>query len=676
LFATAQNRYQHAFYDSSVYRFIYRIEIVNNNREKNVEFYDPKDTVVVYSPWRYHTEIISTLIDSVTGIPVQNVAKGKTAAIVVSLSNKRFPFSSWRYLNENDSILKIVHLKVPVVEFIDTLFFNYSVTSKKAVILEMLDSAGQPRPFGRDTINLEIIKMNLMVSEINVSPDILIAGKRFGVNVVISSEGTGGIGEVPFAIRCFLDDSFIGTKKASIIPGSRTDISFVQNDFADTVLLTPGEHTLSVAISTNDSLSESYLNDNIHTITIFVTDIDLELVNITHDPEYVFNGNEVTFKAAITNKGSTDYRPHDYARVSFSVDGVMKSWGFIDTIKAGDTVVTSGIYNNDGKKWIADAGAHVLLVKVDPDSVIMEPDKLNNLQKLTINVDNFNLHVDKFSACLSDSLADIQYSALITKDGSFADRNPNGEIDSLAIDFTIGGRTDTTVFVPFKDLLEHDSLRITIVQNIDLCNDGRNDLNCGIVVDPQHRILERNTDDNKAAYSIKKMTVDINSEMDKGYNGVISGWMPVVEGPDTSVSILRWDAPGERDSKSQTISINTASSAYAHWMIPISVERGRHYIISYWVRGSAIQQNSTERPPVSVSIANTGFNVAAPDTGSYDWQFRCGILRIPDFIDKTNIYYLSCNLGYMDIGSEDNKASGTVIFDEVRLETYPTCSDK
>lgn len=665
LFSESENSYQHSLYDTSVYRYRYLVEVEDNSGNFSVKYYFPKDTVTVCSPLRFRTTISCVLFDSTTRNPILSATSGKNTAVVCTLTNMRYPVTSWCYKDENDSLLKTVQLSKPTDVIVDTLFFKDTVSGIKSVRIEILDSAGQKRPFDTHSIQIEVIDVNISLSNLTTTPSVLYAGNSFSIEAEVYSEATGIARENPFEISFYLDSLYLGSKLMKIQPGNRILCPFSVSDSTSLRLVVAGNHTVTAAVKLTDSIMELNTADNMLIKNVLVTDIDLQLTDISHDPLHIFDGNRVVFSATIFNNGTTDYIPLDYAKVTFNVDDAYSSWYILsptDTIKAKNSIVVKGVNNVNNLMWTAFPGKHNLTVTLDSANVISELDKNNNCIRTIFNVDTFNIYVADFRAAISDSLVDLSYSAVIRRNGSFNTEHPNNWVENLPVSFFIGDTADETIYISFKELMEKDSVHIKITKFIDLCLCERTDLLCKIKINSQKEILEKDYSDNELSYLIKKEEVDLNGEMDELDGDSIYGWRPVAESGVT----YRWDETGERISTSRTVSIYNLTKTWGRWIFPVNVKRGKYYIISYLAKGYNVEHDSKEWPAVSVGFNNTGFIVPLEKTGTFEWASKCGILRVPELTDHTNRHHISLNLGLFN----DNGAKGVVHFDNVKMESY------
>jgi hypothetical protein len=668
LFSESENSYQHSLYDTSVHRYRYLVEVEDNSGNFSVKYYSPKDTVTVRSPLRFCTTVSSSLFDSTTWSPILSATKGKTAAVICALTNRRCPVISWCYKDGNDSLLRTVHLSRPSDFIIDTLFFKDTVSGIKPVRIEILDSTGQKRPFDTHSVPIEVSDVNISLSNLTTVPSILYAGNSFSIEAEVFSEATGIVRENRVEISYYFDSLYLGSKSMKIQPGNRILCQFSVDDSTSLRTVVAGNHTVTASVKLTDSISELNTADNMLIKNFFATDIDLQLINISHDPLHIFDGNRVVFSATIFNNGTTDYIPLEYAKVIFNVDDAYYSWYILsptDTIKAKKSIVVKGINNGNNLMWTAFPGKHNLTVMLDSANVISELDKENNRIRTIFSVDTFNIYVEDFRAAISDSLADLSYSAVIRRNGSFNTEHPNSSVENLPVTFLVGDTVDTAVYISFKELMEKDSVHVKVTQPINLCSCERTDLLCKIKINSQKEILEKEYSDNELSYLIKKEEVDLNGEMDEWDGDSIYGWRPVAE---NSV-IYRWDEPGERISTSRTISINNQIKTYGRWIFPVNVRRGKYYIISYLAKGYNIEHDSKDWPPVSVGFNSTGFLVPLEQTGTFGWTSKCGILRVPELTDHTNRLYIALNLGFLALGV-NHGAKGIVHFDNVKMESY------
>ncbi len=665
LFSESENTYQHSLYDTSAYSYRYLVEVEDNSGNFSIKYYFPKDTVTVSSPLRFRTTTNSVLFDSTTKRPIVCATKGKTAAVVCTLTNKRHPLTSWCYKDGNDSLLKTVHLLNPSDLIVDTLFFKDTVSGIKTIRMEILDSAGQKRPFDTHSIQVEVSDVNISLSGLTVTPSILYAGNSFFIEAEVFSEGTGSTKENRFEISYYLDSIYLGSKLMKIQPGNRILCPFSVADSISSQFLFAGNHTVRAVVKLSDSIIEIDTTDNMLIKNVLASDIDLQLTSISHDPLHIFDGNRVVFSATIFNNGTTDYIPLDYAKVNFNVDDAYSSWYILsptDTIKAKKSIVVKGVNNGNNLLWTAFPGKHTITAMLDSAKVITELNKENNLIRTVFSVDTFNISVEDFQATLSDSLVDLSYFAVIRKYGSFNAEHPNSLVEILPVSFFIGDTIDTTVYVSFKELMEKDSTHIKITKPIDLCVCERTDLYFKIKINSQNDILEKVYYDNESYNYLKKEEIYLNGEMDDLDGDSIYGWKHDAEAYIT----YQWDQPGERTSTSRTVSINNQDKTHGRWVFPINVKRVKYYIISYMAKGYNIESDSKQWPAISVGFDDTGFIIPLEQTGTFDWKSKCGILRVPEFTGSTNRHRIALNLGF----SQDDGAKGIVYFDNVKMESY------
>lgn len=259
----------------------------------------------------------------------------------------------------------------------------------------------------------------------------------------------------------------------------------------------------------------------------------------------------------------------------------------------------------------------------------------------------------------------ITASAVIIRNGSVPGAYSNTKIDPIAFDFTINNSFDTTIFIALDTLLANDSIKIVFTRPIDICNYTYDELTFKADINSQKHLLETTFNDNHSTSSVYKQSIYVNGNMENGEEDTIFGWKAVV---DSGQNVrFRWDRPGERISTSRTISISSIGITHAEWVHPVNVQRGKTYIVSGWVRGDNIDQKDTLWPSISIGFEGTGFLCPIRKTGSFGWTYFCSTIKASDVLTD---FALACRLGFYSIGTQDNGASGTVTFDDIKLETY------
>jgi hypothetical protein len=675
IFSGTGNQYQHLFLDTNYYKYKYRIGVLNSRGEENLNYFYPQDTLTVWSPRRYHTTFIYTFFDSLTNTSIFRAVTNRTFGVAFNLKNDLMPIKIRRYKISNDSIIKQLSDNYPSTQLSDTLYFKCIEPGKVTITSETLDSNKLKPFYSIDSVPIDIYDVNLSITAVRTDPSGLLMGKEFSVGIDVASLGLNPIKNTNVVISCYIDNRLFAEKKQlieNLNPGRRDTITLDSADYINKSLITSGRHRFTTVIKCDDPLIESDNTDNSFEKTIEISDIDLQISGITTNPSILFDGNEVRFCAAIKNKGTTDYVvAGKFSKVKFIIDDTLVFWGYLpDTIKAHDSIIVWSAFGNDIKaSWNATTGDHKLVATVDLDNVITETDETNNCFNQSLIVNDFNLKIVDFKVQIQKNLEKITTSAVIIRNGSIPDSYSGTIVHSIAFDFFTKDSLDTTISITLDTLFSNDSTTLVFTRPINVLNYISDDkLTFRADINSQKHLLETIFSDNRVTSSIYKQSIDVNGSMDKHKDGVrdtIYGWKPIVKsGQQVDFT---WDPHGERINTSRTISISSVAKTYALWEYPVDVERGKTYVVSGWVRGYDIDPIDTQWPPVSIGFEGTGFLCSIWKTGSFPWTPFYGTIKASDV---KNYYSLVCNLGFFSIGNQDNRASGTVTFDDIKLETY------
>ncbi len=243
------------------------------------------------------------------------------------------------------------------------------------------------------TVTMVPAMPDLIIETITWSPADFPAGDKVDFNIIIKNQGSQKAHT--FRVTCYIDDSVAGYQDVASIDAGAT----VTYKFPWTAL--DGNHCIRITADANNQIDEIDENNNIRTLNIPAPDLIVQ--DITWSPADAAVGDTVTFTVIIRNQGSGKA---DSSQVTCSVDGSIIGSDKAPAIEAGIGATTTF-------KWVAEAGANIIELFVDPDNQVTEVDETNN-EKLT-----------EFSTLTSD---------LVVKDAVWSMENP---LMSNDVDFVI-----------------------------------------------------------------------------------------------------------------------------------------------------------------------------------------------------------------------------------------------
>ncbi len=670
LFSNTPKSSQLSLDDTNSYTYRYNINALSSH-EQSVQLDSKTDTVTVRSPWFFRSEIKHQLLDSATNNLIPNAIISRTLAVAFSIENNRWPVQHIRIRDEQGSEIYKRELDTALTTFFDTLYFNWPTRCNKSLYLSVLDEDGNERPFCRDTIRYEVTDFNLYVANMSILPEFPVAGKPLGGKVEIGCLGKPDMKDVNIDVALYSNEVLI---MRQVVPielfenGKRVPVLF-DTTIADTVK-SPGIYSMRATVNELNAVYESEKKDNSITSEVFVSDIDLEIVDLVFDSTYLFDTNKYRCGVKIRNSGTTDYYSGQYhSKVAFNIDDNFNCWGFLDTIKAGDSITVWGLYNTSyNSLWPATYGLHYIWAKLDPEKSIPELNKGNNHANREFFVDDYNLAIRDLEVFFNDSLTKVTGTAKITRSGSVVNpAHPNNGINNVKVILKAETVADT-FFIPASDLAAKDSFTFPIRKSTDqLFFNGKKFINFTIAIDPENHLRETSESDNNCQFQVEKDTFYVNGTFDrKNPNSSDStyGWVP---DDHFGFAEFEWNDNGEHWADSRTISIEIPSSvkSYACWKYPLTGIVANRF---YWVRGSVRGYSIEQEPgatmaPISVGFDGTGFLIGVSKADAEkSWTDFAGIIKASD--GQTS-YALSCNLGF---DNNTNKVSGTAYFDDIMLE--------
>jgi subtilase family serine protease len=208
------------------------------------------------------------------------------------------------------------------------------------------------------TVTMVPAMPDLIIETITWSPADFPAGDKVDFNVIIKNQGSQKANT--FRVTCFIDDSAAGYQDVASIDAGAT----VTYKFPWTAL--DGNHCIRITADANNQIDEIEENNNIRTLNIPAPDLIVQDINWS--PADAAIGETVTFTVIIRNQGSGKA---DSSRVTCSVDGSIIGSDEAPAIEAGIGAATTF-------KWVAEAGANIIELFVDPDNQVTEVDETNN----------------------------------------------------------------------------------------------------------------------------------------------------------------------------------------------------------------------------------------------------------------------------------------------------------
>ncbi|MDG5814285.1 hypothetical protein QA601_04295 [Chitinispirillales bacterium ANBcel5] len=668
LFSLTENEIKMDLDDTSVVKLEYRVEAVNERGERSIFYFNKEDTISVRSPWPYRSTFTSSLIDSATGQSISRPTVNRTAGFTYTIENEKHPFKKVRLLSAMDTVA--IDFDSAVTVFSDTLYLNRSRPGEEYIIVEVYDSLGNRRIFCGHTTSITTSDLNYFIADFVSEPKNLIIGEPIGASGEIGYETLMLHDHDTLSVTLYLDDKQIGYKDISlnaVSPARRIPFTFDPSETESAIISSPGTYELKLIVKNSLSVFETDTSDNVQVIEIEVTDLDLKISRVVCDPQFPFDGDRIRCGAWIRNDGTSDFENNFHSKVKFEINrNEIPSGYFYNELKSGDSVlVWSSDFGGEAMIWRAKNSPFTISASLILNDDVPNRDTATTSKSLKVDVSDFNLKLENFDANLSSDMTAMHYSALVRSEGLFSKDHPNFAVDSFPLSFYIEDELDTMILISLDELLQEQRLEISVSKEICICDFDLNTINFRAVLNPDTALKEITYDDNSKNAVLLRRAFDINGNFDRlDQEGNIDGWIDTVV---NGVASLRHNRNGLRTAYSRTVSIVSYGGGHAVWKHPIDITPTKTYKVSGWVLRDNIDQDSSEWPPVSIGFYGTGHILAIPETGSHDWTYFCGLITPDGLVGR---YYISCNLGFDRIGSNENNASGRVSFDDIRVEYY------
>ncbi|MDA8083071.1 MAG: discoidin domain-containing protein [Nitrospiraceae bacterium] len=229
---------------------------------------------------------------------------------------------------------------------------------------------------------------NLTVSykDISTTPTQLVEGGKATISAVVKNSGYSAASNI--AVNLYIgnpatDGVLLVTRTiSSLNPGDSTTLT------ADWNNISPGSKIIYVRVDPNSLIKETTKNDNDAFITINVLslpDLAVSVSSLQFNPAAPKDGDIVTISVTVKNLGD---QLASNINVKISDEAALIGTQNIPAMAGGGQASVSVPYDTKGK-----SGAHQITVQVDPDNLITERSKDNNIASRTFGVQDARLWV-------------------------------------------------------------------------------------------------------------------------------------------------------------------------------------------------------------------------------------------------------------------------------------------
>jgi subtilase family serine protease len=241
-------------------------------------------------------------------------------------------------------------------------------------------------------------KPDLVVRSVSPVPAAPKVGDPGSFRVTITNQGPAptaagvihGVSVQVDGVQQLWSDTFAG----SLAPGA--SVTLLTNSGkagVPTWPATAGSHVIKAVVDDINRVDETSEANNTMSVNLPVAAAvarpDLVVTSVTANPAIPASGVPVKFSATIKNQGSAATAANRTHSVTFSIDGVTKTWsrGFQKSIAAGASVTLTADGGPTGSPtWTGTSGPHTLSAAVDDQKLIAESDETNNQRQVQVNV--------------------------------------------------------------------------------------------------------------------------------------------------------------------------------------------------------------------------------------------------------------------------------------------------
>ncbi len=301
-------------------------------------------------------------------------------------------------------------------------FTETSKTNNKAVAALAVNGSVQP---------------NLATSytDIVITPAVIHEASGVNIRTTVRNEGFAPVAGVTVNFYVGVpgvDGVLIGSQTIPALDaGAGAQVSFDWQNIA-----VSGEKILYVQVDPNNLFSEITRDDNdaFTTITILsIPDLAISANSITFNPSAPRDGDTVAISVAVKNLGQ---QPVNSVAVRLSENGAVIGSAVIPAIAGNGQGTATISYSTAGKK-----GAHEITAEVDPDHLIAERSRDNNVASRTFGVQDANLwlterYISPNGDAIKDS-TDFFFRLSLTQTVKIKVINERGEVVRLFSDDTL-----------------------------------------------------------------------------------------------------------------------------------------------------------------------------------------------------------------------------------------------
>ncbi len=682
VYSMHENNDRFDYYDINRYTCFYMVEAQNNLEERSIP-YNPQDTIWVSSPRRFVSGFEQQLLDSASGRSISEGTANRTTAIAFAVKNDRWPVSGIKITDDADSVVYYRMFDSAVVEFSDTLYDFAEQSCEKKLVFRALDSAGNCRPYCTDVLLYNVADFNLEIVSLQL-PMQMVAGKKMSGAIKIGRFGTADLNGKTVNIGLYAGSKPLWLDSLNQEDFQIRKVLTVEINESNSDTIPSGDRcSLKVIINEFETIFESDRKDNVLDTIVNVTNVDLEVKQVFFDSTWLFDSRLYSCGALIKNCGTTDYIPDwGKVKVDFQIDDKDLSWGYIDSLDAGDSAFVWGtISKDDGNfRWPAQKGKRYLKAVITDLPSIIESDTSNNSYEQNFIVDDYNIGVDTFWVAFNDTLNRVTCTTVISKSGELsAEDHPNESFDEMIV-MIQSDSASMSYPVSMAEIGRLYTCQFEFDKDIDkLFGNGSDSIHFSVHIDTDDRLMETTDDDNNSDFWVPKEVFYVNGRMDSIRQDIDSlpyGW----EMEENENGDCEWQLPGFSIATSPpAVSIRAGGGkTFSCWKYPVTVQEDKFYRVGAKLDGTPIEQDeSSGRPAVWIGFYGSWeYAGASVPKGRFFSNLKfSGVLQAPPgsiYTDTRRSHYLTLNLGFPgSSGDESAWASGEVIFDDVFLETIP-----
>jgi len=347
----------------------------------------------------YTTSPPDLIIDKITWAPL-NPSKNDTVSINATVKNQgsgRADACHVAYFIDGE-LKSTVPVNALEAGASVNVTFNWTVTSDKLQVRTVVDYyqnvSESDETNNEKTATISTLAPDLAVTSITWSPINAAVGDTVSINATIKNLG-GGRSEKTHA-ACIIDNVVTSSPDIpEIIGGGEAVLTF-------SWVATGGSHTIRVIADYDNLIEETTKDNNSLSVTVNVIPPDLVIPIISWSPANFSIDDVVTFTVNITNNGGG--RAENF-NVAYFMDGSQVAEDFVGRLDAGAST-------NRTCTWKAINGRHTFKAVADVNNMVIEDEKNNNENFVTVAPNMPDLSVDT----VTWSPADIKAGSQITFD--------------------------------------------------------------------------------------------------------------------------------------------------------------------------------------------------------------------------------------------------------------------